>query len=440
MAEDTGHAGIDFKLNGISSQDVTGNFLITTAVFDYSGSTVQVTDFYATFSHFVAGVNLDGFVEIHALPDGYFDVILEEVNEGMDSVESSTTYDLAENVENLTLTGLGNINGTGNELNNALTGNSGNNLLDGGAGLDVAVYGGLYRQYLVTGDAVTSATVKGPQGADSLTDIEKLQFVDGSLNFDAFANIWRADRLYEATLDRHGDPVGLNNWSAQLDAGVQLSTVAIGFTNSAEFQNTYGSLDNSQFVNQLYLNVLDRPADPGGLANWVSFLNSGWTRGQVVVGFSESQEFVNNHASQIAAGHWDIDETAASVARLYWGTLDRAPEVGGLTNWVNFLKSGQYTLPQAAEGFTGSAEFQITYGALNNTDFVNQLYLNVLDRPADPDGLANWTGFLAAGMTRGQVALGFTESAEFQIKMIGQIDGGIHAVDALYFEPPPGPG
>ncbi len=65
------------------------------------------------------------------------DVILENLNEGTDLVNASISYTLANNVENLSLTGTSAINGTGNTLDNALTGNSAANTLSGNAGADV---------------------------------------------------------------------------------------------------------------------------------------------------------------------------------------------------------------------------------------------------------------------------------------------------------------
>jgi hypothetical protein len=305
-----------------------------------------------------------------------------------------------------------------------LLGDAGNDVLNGDAGLDTAIYGTAFRQSVLNGGAIFTASLSGPEGTDTLSSIEKLQFIDGSMNYDPISYVAQVSRLYEATLERLPDPKGLNDWAKQLENGALLSNVALGFTGSQEFQNTYGSLNNTQFVSQLYLNVLNRPADPGGLANWVNFLNAGATRGEVVVGFSESQENINNHAAQTNAGIWDINETAGTVARLYWGTLTRAPDAGGLINWVNALNSGT-TFGTVANGFTGSTEFQNTYGSLNDTQFVQQLYLNVLNRPADPGGLANWVGALNAGSTRGDVTLGFTESDEYQIQKIGVIDQGI---------------
>ncbi|WP_375327632.1 ELWxxDGT repeat protein [Microcystis sp. BLCC-F210] len=69
------------------------------------------------------------------------DLVIEALNEGTDTVQASISYTLPNNVENLLLTGTGNLNGTGNALNNQITGNSGNNSLIGGAGIDTLTGG-----------------------------------------------------------------------------------------------------------------------------------------------------------------------------------------------------------------------------------------------------------------------------------------------------------
>lgn len=69
--------------------------------------------------------------------DNLKDQIIENTNAGTDTVESSIAWTLGRNLENLTLTGIAAINGTGNELNNTLIGNSAKNVLNGGAGNDI---------------------------------------------------------------------------------------------------------------------------------------------------------------------------------------------------------------------------------------------------------------------------------------------------------------
>ncbi|EGF93682.1 hemolysin-type calcium-binding repeat 2 copies family protein [Asticcacaulis biprosthecium C19] len=71
------------------------------------------------------------------------DRVVELHFEGEDTVISSVSYSLfGRAVETLLLTGTGNLNGTGNSLNNTLTGTDGNNVLDGGTGGDL-MSGGL---------------------------------------------------------------------------------------------------------------------------------------------------------------------------------------------------------------------------------------------------------------------------------------------------------
>ena len=104
---------------------------------------------------------------------------------------------------------------------------------------------------------------------------------------------------------------------------------------------------------------------------------------------------------------------ARQVYRMYQATLDRAPDTSGQIDWTARLAEGTNTLVQVAAGFTGSREFLNVYGALNNTAFVTLLYQNVLDRAPDAGGLADWVGRLDGGASRAQVVIGFSEGAEF---------------------------
>lgn len=63
-------------------------------------------------------------------------LIKEMANEGNDTVLSSISYTLTNNVENLTLTGNENLNAAGNTLDNVINGNSADNILEGKKGND----------------------------------------------------------------------------------------------------------------------------------------------------------------------------------------------------------------------------------------------------------------------------------------------------------------
>ncbi|MDO9215563.1 MAG: M10 family metallopeptidase [Methylococcales bacterium] len=69
--------------------------------------------------------------------DNAGDVVTENVNAGVDTVYARSSCVLTDNIENLMLTGVAAINGTGNTLNNQLVGNTASNVLNGGAGDDL---------------------------------------------------------------------------------------------------------------------------------------------------------------------------------------------------------------------------------------------------------------------------------------------------------------
>ncbi len=75
--------------------------------------------------------------------DNIGDIVTETATSvsDVDTVKSSIDYNLVLNVENLVLAGVGNINGTGNALDNSITGNSGANIIYGGGGNDLLIGG-----------------------------------------------------------------------------------------------------------------------------------------------------------------------------------------------------------------------------------------------------------------------------------------------------------
>lgn len=100
-------------------------------------------------------------------------------------------------------------------------------------------------------------------------------------------------RLFRAYFGRNPDLNGLNYWTNRSRNGTSLIVISSNFASSSEFLRTYGPLSNQEFVELVYHNVLGRAPDAGGLASWTGKLDSKTkNRGQVMVGFSESSEFI----------------------------------------------------------------------------------------------------------------------------------------------------
>lgn len=99
------------------------------------------------------------------------------------------------------------------------------------------------------------------------------------------------------------------------------------------------------------------------------------------------------------------------VVRLYEAFFHRQPDAGGLAFWIAKRKAGT-KLGVIASSFAGSSEFGSTYGNVSDSAFVALVYANVLEREPDSAGLAHWVGKMAAGMSRGDVMVAFSESSE----------------------------
>lgn len=165
-ARDTVSASFDYTLgNEIESLVLTGsalrgmgNALNNTLV---GNGLANVLDSGAGDDTLSGGVGADTMIggsgNDSYTVDNAGDVIVELADSAqIDSVKSSISYVLGAVLENLTLTGVAALNGTGNASDNAITGNSGANILDGGAGADTLIGGLGNDSYVVdhAGDVV----------------------------------------------------------------------------------------------------------------------------------------------------------------------------------------------------------------------------------------------------------------------------------------------
>lgn len=108
--------------------------------------------------------------------DNVGDVVTETnaaVAGGIDLVNTSVSFTLGANVENLSIVAGGAVNGTGNTLANVLYAGAGNNVLDGGGNTDSVSY--VFASAAVSASlAITVAQATGGSGTDTLVSIENL--------------------------------------------------------------------------------------------------------------------------------------------------------------------------------------------------------------------------------------------------------------------------
>lgn len=361
--------------------------------------------------------------------------------------------------------------GTGG--NDLISGTSGNDIVDGGAGTDTLNHQQRHAAYEIKANA-TGAIVDGPEGRDTLIGIERLAFADASLAFEIEGTAGQIYRLYKSAFARSPDPGGLGSWIGGMDNGLTLEQVAAAFIGSDEFKSLYTANPSaSKFVELLYLNVLGRAPDSGGLNHWVYQIESGiQTRAQVLVLFSESPENKNAvlprikdgilyaaspEQAQIAAQGLILDGTAGDdtifgsigkdiIAGLGGNDVidggagvDTALYQGARSAYAITVGSNGLNVSSAHEGNDNLVNIErlkftdkiLAFDIDGNAGQVYRLYQAAFNRTPDTAGLSDWIRGADQGMTLQNIAKAFIASQEFQI-LYGANPSNDAFVTALY--------
>lgn len=112
----------------------------------------------------------------------------------------------------------------------------------------------------------------------------------------------------------------------------------------------------------------------------------------------------------------DYNRNGAEVLRLYRAVFGREPDLGGAKYWIGINQQG-LSVDDIAFYFADSKEFKLRFGAATtNTEFLNVVYLNTLDRSPDSVGAAYWLNLMNNGLPRHLVVRWFAGSQEFANK------------------------
>ena len=305
------------------------------------------------------------------------------------------------------------IGGAGDDV---LTGGSGSDVIDGGDGMDIArfdfsvelatfTYEGAFIRVAVPGDS------------DLLTGIERLVFNDAVLTVGADGRIV-ATRPAAINGTQNADVL---NGTAGDDFIIGLGAADV-IRGGAGNDALSGGAGSDLLYGGSGINVLDGGdgSDTAGYSG-TSGSYSAVSRTYVGGGIEGARDSLTSiEALRFLDGRlsFDINDVSTAVYRLYDAAFDRAPDVFGLADYSRAITEGRANLQSIQEAFAGSAEFQARYGALNNEQFVREMYRFSLNREGEAAGVASYVTALDNGTTtRAQVLGIFSESQEHRAQI-----------------------
>lgn len=224
----------------------------------------------AGIDHLEGGAGNDVYIT-----DDASDVVVEAAAAGTDQVQTTASYALSANIENLFLMGTDAIDGTGNALDNYISGNSAANLIHGGAGVDTIV-GGAGNDTLFGGTGDDKYVFDASSGSDVINN------VDGGFDGVFFTNGITRERL---SFSRDGDDLLIT-----VDAGQTPAVRVLNHFLGGDAAIDYVQPDGGFYLTTAEINQIVAGGGTGGQYD------------QVIEGTAAGEQLVGNSGKDLIKG------------------------------------------------------------------------------------------------------------------------------------------
>ena len=265
---------------------------------------------------------------------------------------------------------------------------------------------------------VTQTPAEGPTGEPTSTPTEEPSSDPKKLIRDF------VDRIYIYVLDREPEQEGAAYWTNELYEFKRTGAeVAEGFIFSEEFESR--KLSDKEYLTILYKTFFGREPDDAGMNHWLSVLSSvSQTRREIAKSFIYSQEWADTCATYGIKSGGELKPAAKiTPTELTYAFVERMYTTAMLREYDP--EGREYWAMQLANFETTGEEVGASFFLskemedydLSDQEYVNRLYKTFMDREADADGIAYWLDYLKTH-TRKEVVYGFTRSPEFTEKCV----------------------
>ncbi|MBI3310878.1 MAG: DUF4214 domain-containing protein, partial [Serratia liquefaciens] len=174
----------------------------------------------------------------------------------------------------------------------------------------------------------------------------------------------------------------VNYFGAKINAGMTLTQVAAANISGRAYLT---SLTDEAFIARLFQFGFERAPTAAEASSYLSLLQSGSTRADVLVDIIEALRGSVGAGDQIAQQHFNVATTVyqsgqlpgllyqEQVAAVYLGIAERGVDASGLDTWSKQLAAGT-SYSTLIGKLVGSAEFQRKGGQLTGDDFIQHVF------------------------------------------------------------------